>query len=147
MTLALMRTLVVVLGELDVDPLSMLTSFAGQLLPLIERAEAYNKSQNQTLAKSMASQLQQSQPQPQPSVNMGLAPPISNTSMIPSSSSSVLPEQRQPQSSMETTYSAMNAGTPANYGTNNNWMEHWDKWLDFQMDGSFPLDAPDYFFF
>ena len=144
MTLALMRTLVTVLGDLDLDPLSMLKSFASLLLPLIEKAEAYNKSQNQTLANSITPQLHQSQSQPQPHSGMGLVT-SANANMAQSSSLPLQQQQNRP--SMETSYNAMNAGTPNMYGINSNWAENWDKWLDFQNDGTIPLDAPDYFFF
>ncbi|GAB7342980.1 hypothetical protein MBLNU457_g1080t2 [Dothideomycetes sp. NU457] len=144
-TLALMKTVVLTMGEMDVDPSNIMTAFASLLLPLVEKAEAYNKSQNQTLANSMTMQLQQSQSQPQSGSNGGAAAASadeSNTAhLLP-----VLPDHRRPQTSIATSYCPMN-GAPANYGANNNWMEHWDKWLDFQNDGSFPIDAPDYFFF
>jgi len=139
-----MKTVVLTLGEMDVDPSNMMTAFASLLLPLVEKAEAYNKSQNQTLANSMTMQLQQSQSQPQPGSNGGAGAAADEMNMA--HSLPVLPDQQQPQTSMAASYIPMN-GAPASYGANNNWMEHWDKWLDFQNDGSFPIDAPDYFFF
>lgn len=128
---------------MDVDASNPMTAFANLLLPLVEKAEAYNKSQNQTLANSMTMQLQHSQLRSQPDMNRGVAAaPVSDTNMaLP-----MLPNHVQTQTSMATGYSPIN-GAAANYGANNNWMEHWDKWLDFQNDGSFPIDAPDYFFF